>query len=158
MTSTAFITHRECWLHNMGDHHRNAPDRLSAINDRLIAAGIDMYLGFYDAPVAELEQIARAHPWNMSTMIANVPEHGIRHVDPDTAMCPHTMQAALRRRAGILATDLVHKKEIENAFCAVRPPSHPEASKAMGFCFFQQRGDRGKACPGSARPRARRDR
>ena len=101
MTSTAFITHRECWLHNMGDHHPECPDRLSAINDRLIAAGIDMYLGFYDAPVAELEQIARAHPMeHVKAMIANVPEHGIRHVDriPQCVLIPCRPRCARRAR------------------------------------------------------------
>jgi len=139
MTSTAFITHRDCWLHNMGEYHPECPDRLSAINDRLIAAGLDLYLSFHDAPIAEVEQIARAHPRDyVEELLASVPEHGIRHLDPDTAMCPHTMKAALRAAgAGILATDLVVRGEVENAFCAVRPPGHhAERSKAMGFCFF----------------------
>ena len=39
MTTTAFITHRDCWLHDMGTMHPECPDRLSAINDRLIASG-----------------------------------------------------------------------------------------------------------------------
>ncbi len=139
MTSTAFITHRDCWLHNMGDHHPECPDRLSAINDRLIAAGLDLYLTFHDAPNAEVDQIARAHPRAyVEELLASVPEHGIRHLDPDTAMCPGTMTAALRSAgAGILAADLVIGGEVENAFCAVRPPGHhAERAKAMGFCFF----------------------
>ncbi|MCB1886886.1 MAG: histone deacetylase family protein [Rhodocyclaceae bacterium] len=139
MTSTAFITHRDCWLHNMGEHHPECPDRLSAINDRLIAAGLDLYLTFHDAPNAEVDQIARAHPRAyVEELLASVPEHGIRHLDPDTAMCPGTMTAALRSAgAGILATDLVVRGEVENAFCAVRPPGHhAERAKAMGFCFF----------------------
>ena len=139
MTSTAFITHRDCWLHNMGEHHPECPDRLSAINDRLIAAGLDLYLQFQDAPEAELGQIARAHPReHVDEIIASVPEHGIRHLDPDTAMCPHSIKAALRSAgAGILATDLVIGGQVENAFCAVRPPGHhAERTKAMGFCFF----------------------
>jgi len=57
--TTAFITHRDCWLHDMGSHHPECPERLSAISDRLIAAGLDMYLSFYDAPLATLEEIAR---------------------------------------------------------------------------------------------------
>lgn len=139
MTTTAFITHRDCWQHEMGSFHPECPDRLAAINDRLIAAGLDLYLSFYDAPEATEVQILRAHGEDyFRELIDNVPEHGIRHLDPDTAMCPHTLKAALRSAgAGVLATDLVVRGEIENAFCAVRPPGHhAERDKAMGFCFL----------------------
>jgi len=139
MTTTAFITHRDCWLHDMGTMHLEVPDRLSAINDRLIASGLDMYVSFFDAPLAEREQILRVHPAEyFDNLLESVPEHGIRYLDPDTAMSPGTMKAALRSAgAGVYATDLVMKGEIENAFCAVRPPGHhAERGKAMEFCFF----------------------
>lgn len=137
--STAFITHRECWLHDMGSMHPECPERLSAINDRLIAAGLDMYVSFHDAPVATREQITRVHPGHyLDELLASVPEHGIRHLDPDTAMGPGTMKAALRSAgAGVLATDLVMKGEIENAFCAIRPPGHhARREMSAGFCLY----------------------
>lgn len=123
----------------MGAHHPECPERLSAISDRLIAAGLDLYLSFYDAPLATLEQIARVHPADYIRAIADSsPESGIVHLDPDTAMSPGTWQAALRSAgAGVLATDLVMAGEVENAFCSVRPPGHhAERAKAMGFCFL----------------------
>ena len=137
--TTAFITHRDCWLHDMGAHHPECPERLSAINDRLIAAGLDLYLSFHDAPPATLEQIARVHPMDYVRSIAeSAPQSGIVHLDPDTAMSAGTWQAVLRSAgAGILATDLVMSGQVENAFCSVRPPGHhAERAKAMGFCFF----------------------
>jgi acetoin utilization deacetylase AcuC-like enzyme len=119
----------------MGAHHPECPDRLGAIQDRLIAAGLDIYLNYYDAPLAENEHLRRAHPQSYIDMIsASVPAHGIHHLDPDTAMCPDTLKAALRAAgAGVLATDLVMKKEVPSAFCAVRPPATTPSMRSMGF-------------------------
>lgn len=139
MTSTALITHKACLLHQVGEHHPESPNRLSAINDRLIASGLDMYLSFFDAPQATEAALCRVHPLGyIQNLFQKAPSTGLYHIDPDTAMCPHTLTAALHAAgAGILATDLVMKGEIENAFCAVRPPGHhAEREQAMGFCFF----------------------
>ncbi len=141
--TTAFITHRDCLLHDMGSHHPECPQRLTAINDHLIAQGIDAYFTYYDAPLATFEQLLRVHPAvHLERLKRASPESGIVHLDPDTAMNPHTWQAALRSAgAGVLAVDLLMQGEIENAFCAIRPPGHhAERANAMGFCFFNNIG------------------
>ena len=105
----------------------------------MIAQGLDHYFVFYDAPLATFEQLLRVHPAShLERLKRNSPAIGIVHLDPDTAMNPHTWQAALRSAgAGVMAVDLVMSGEVQNAFCAIRPPGHhAERANPMGFCFF----------------------
>src|SRR5687768_3735643 len=107
--ATAFITHADCLKHEMGAHHPERPARLTAIDDQLIASGLVQHLTRFDAPLATDEQLARAHPPDYVRAIREAaPRSGTIHLDPDTAMNPFSLQAALRAAgAAVLGVDLV---------------------------------------------------
>jgi acetoin utilization deacetylase AcuC-like enzyme len=93
----------------------------------------------YDAPLATVEQLGRAHTTSyVNELIAAAPTEGYHKLDPDTDMNPYTVTAALRAAgAAVYATDLVLTGKVPTAFCSVRPPGHhAERAAAMGFCFF----------------------
>ena len=135
----AYLSHPDCSAHDMGHLHPEQPARLAAINDRLIASGLDMALTHYDAPLAEDAHLALAHDADyLQSLEAQAPSEGIAWVDGDTAMNPFSLKAA-RRAAGavVKAVDLVMSGEANRAFCGVRPPGHhAERNRAMGFCFY----------------------
>jgi len=148
MGKTGYFTHRDCWKHDMGSGHPECPARLDAIEDRLLVTGVGDALERIEVPLATLPQITRAHSVAhmehlealSQRLIEDAPAGGPDHaqIDPDTALTRFTVLAA-RRAAGaaIAATDAVMAGEVDNAFCAVRPPGHHACrDKAMGFCFF----------------------
>ncbi|NJD32161.1 MAG: histone deacetylase family protein [Gammaproteobacteria bacterium] len=135
----ALISHPACRLHQMGAGHPEQPARIGAIADQLHGRRLYDFLVHHDAPRATVEQLARVHPREYIERISmKSPEEGLAFVDPDTAMCPDTLEAALRAAgANVLAVDLVMSGDVRRAFCNVRPPGHhAERDKAMGFCFF----------------------
>ena len=135
----AWITHADCRLHEMGEGHPECPERLDAISDHLLSTGVMGLLVPYDAREATPEQLGRAHSaLYVREIVAAAPLEGYLRLDPDTAMNPHTLSAALHAAGSdVLATDLVLDGAVTRAFCAVRPPGHHATrSAAMGFCIF----------------------
>jgi acetoin utilization deacetylase AcuC-like enzyme len=146
--TTALYSHPDCKLHEMGSWHPEAPERLSAIEDQLIASQTAPFIEYRSAPLVEIDHILRVHhPEVIERIRAHTPveyggtlDHALTYfeLDSDTAINPYSWHAALRAAgAAVAATQAVIDGEIENAFCAIRPPGHHATSThSMGFCLF----------------------
>jgi acetoin utilization deacetylase AcuC-like enzyme len=140
---TAFFSHPECRQHDMGRGHPECPQRLDAINDHLLATGLDMALERRDAPLVDLHDVALAHESlyvdELRAVLEELAASGeSRALDPDTVANAGTWRAVQRAAgAAVAATDAVIDGQVDNAFCAVRPPGHHATrNETMGFCFF----------------------
>jgi len=141
--TTAYYSHPDCRRHDMGDGHPECPQRLAAIDDHLLATGLDVALDRRDAPLVDFDELTNAHSAGYVAQLKDLLE-GVeasgrpRALDPDTAAGPGTWPAVQRAAgAAIAATDAVLDGTAENAFCAIRPPGHHATrDTAMGFCFL----------------------
>ena len=132
----------------MGPGHPECPQRLDAIEDRLLMTGVLDGLERLDAPQATLSDVELAHDRMHIAALRGLTDRLVEEqaaggpaytqLDTDTAINAHTFNAALHAAgAAVAATDAVIDGELENAFCAIRPPGHHATRhKAMGFCFF----------------------
>ncbi|MCU7845522.1 MAG: histone deacetylase family protein [Candidatus Thiodiazotropha sp. (ex Monitilora ramsayi)] len=136
---TAYITHPDCLEHDTGIGHPENASRLQAIDDRLMAAQVYDFLRHYDAPEVTREQLLRCHDVAYLDQVEKLmPKDGYSHLDPDTVVSPESLQAAKRAAGAVIkAVDLIMQEDLQNAFCAVRPPGHhAERMRTMGFCIY----------------------
>lgn len=148
MHKTGYFTHPDCRKHDMGRGHPECPQRLDAIEDRLLASRLLDVVDRREAPLASPDLVELAHDRMHVAAVRGFADEamdeesaggdGLVFIDPDTAMNRHTWNAVLRAAgAAIAATDAVMAGELTNAFCATRPPGHHAChDRAMGFCIF----------------------
>jgi acetoin utilization deacetylase AcuC-like enzyme len=145
---TGYFTHPSFRKHEMGPGHPECPERLDAIDDRLLISGLDVALERREATPASTSDIELAHGRMYVAAIRglnaelkeDIAAGGADYlqIDPDTSINIHTWTAALHAvGAATDAVDAVLAGEMSTAFCAVRPPGHHACrDKAGGFCFF----------------------
>jgi acetoin utilization deacetylase AcuC-like enzyme len=136
--TTCLFTHPACIEHDPSPSHPESPERLRRVLQVLEAPDFEA-LARREAPRATTAQIAAMHPESqIDRIFSKLPQSGYAQIDRDTIASPGSGEAALRAAGALVAAvDAVMEKQIDNAFCAVRPPGHhAEAEQSMGFCLF----------------------
>jgi acetoin utilization deacetylase AcuC-like enzyme len=139
MGNTGLVYHPAYLDHDMGAGHPESPNRLRTIMQRLEQSGTAARVMRIQPRKAEEEWITQVHtPGYVAALGRHAPTSGRVSLDPDTSMSPGSLAAAYLAAGGALAAiDAIMAREIDHAFCAVRPPGHhAEAGRAMGFCLF----------------------
>ncbi|MCB1268852.1 MAG: histone deacetylase, partial [Microthrixaceae bacterium] len=125
-------------LHDTGPFHPERPDRLHAVTDGLVLAGVDDDVERVIARPATDEELFRVHPEAFVRGVEAFCRSGRTHLDADTVVSSASADLArLGSGAGLDAIERLRSGDADAAFVAPRPPGHhATASRAMGFCLY----------------------
>jgi len=125
--------------HETGWGHPESPQRLSELRKRLEADGLTAACIIIPPTPADRESLLAVHTESYLRRLEQACRAGEKFIDtPDSAICPESWQIALLAAGSVIeAAELVARGELDNAFCAVRPPGHhAERDLSMGFCLL----------------------
>jgi len=122
--------------HEMGPGHVESPARIEVLLQLLEKDPPIPFLAIPPRPATD-EELAWIHEKGYIDLVRSTAGKRVP-MDADTAAGPKTWETALLAGGGFLeALDRVMDGTVPDAIALVRPPGHhAEASRAMGFCFF----------------------
>jgi len=137
--TTGLIYDKRFLHHDTGPGHPERPDRLRAIVAALRSSGLWQQLQYLEFDAATPSRLERLHRPAYVHHVIETCASGMSYVDvADSAVCEASADLAMLAVGGVLrSASAVMAGEIDNAFCAVRPPGHhAETGRSMGFCLF----------------------
>ena len=136
--TTCIFTADSSIQHDTGPGHPECPERIPSIINGLKKIP-SKNLAWRNVSSFDEKYIKLTHSEKYFEKInQSFPKEGLDFLDGDTILSNGSKKAAYDAVGSIInAIDAVMNKEIDNAFCVVRPPGHhAEKGHAMGFCIF----------------------
>jgi acetoin utilization deacetylase AcuC-like enzyme len=135
--STLLVSQPNFESHVTPSGHPERAERIRAIEEALARPRFDR-LARREAVAADVSLAELVHgPAYLKRLRDARPAEGIGRIDEDTFISSGSLDAVSTGLGGaLLALDAVLLGEVDNAFCAIRPPGHhAERDTPMGFCL-----------------------